>query len=94
MKGEVKHEQYYNQFVSRAMLDHLKATLKDKIQNSEHSSFNDIPIRIWDRMPNSLLPLRAMYKLNRGASLADKVCAYKAAARIIRDEYKRDQERQ
>lgn len=89
MEGKVKHEQYYSQFVTRGMLDYLKATLKTKIELSEDPSFNDIPLKIWDRMPSSLLPFKAFYKLNRGVSPADKVCAFKAAARIIKSESRR-----
>ena len=88
MKGEVDHQTYYAQF-GQHLVDLVKQVIGEKrVKASEDEHFNDIDLKRWDRMHQSVLMLvgRRLGEANGtgGVSLSDTVCSAKAAARIIR----------
>lgn len=86
MSGKCNHEQFYNQFVTpetRQIV--LRFIGINALINSKDNYFNDIPLRIWDR-----LPFRDMTRCGSSLmslSLAENVCIYKRTAGILKEEY-------
>ena len=89
MNKEISHNEYYGQFATSGVIDLVRAAIgEDKIKNSTDESFNDIPLRQWDNLNNSIRMIcgRSIADANGtgGISLSDTVCVAKAAARKIR----------
>lgn len=86
MKNEVDHSTYFGQFVNDDILNLFSESILLKIENSEDSHFNDIPLATWDSlgmyMPKSVR--RMMLDTGEGLSIASHVCILKAAARSLR----------
>ena len=90
MSNEVTHAEYYNQFVIDLIPLVRGAIGEDRIKASRDPYFNDIPLRRWDFLA-ALIPAETQRKIaeangSGGISLSDKVCALKAAARLIKEE--------
>jgi hypothetical protein len=86
---EVSHDEYYGQFVT-PQVEALLHSKRDRIARSTDPHFNDISLRWWDQISDSLPgeTCRAICAANEsgGLSLSDRVCVLKAAARKIREE--------
>jgi hypothetical protein len=89
MNKEATHAEYYAQFGQ-----HLTGLVsrwigRDRILASTDEHFNDIPLKEWDAMAESvrLTVGRSLAEANGtgGISLSDCVCSLKSAARIIKD---------
>lgn len=84
--------QYYSQFVTPYVTEVVRTYIgEDIIRASKDVHFNDIPIKLWDK----LVPLvrhgiaSKNEKLNgtRAVSVCECVCTLKTAAHIIRDSF-------
>lgn len=84
--------QYYSQFVTPYVKELVRARIgEDRIRASKDVHFNDIPIKLWDK----LVPLvrhgiaRKNEELNGTLVVSECECVYtlKTAARIIRDSF-------
>lgn len=84
--------QYYSQFVTPYMKELVRARIgEDRIRASKDVHFNDIPIKLWDK----LVPLvrhgiaRKNEDINgtRCVSMCECVCMMKTAAHIIRNSF-------
>ncbi len=94
MDGNCDHDTYYAQFVTADMLSYVAIVIgKDKIIASTDKHFNDIPLRHWDSLANSMhngwgLLAKSNASTTRdnipNISLSDKVSALKEAARQIK----------
>lgn len=74
LDGLCTHREYYGQFVTSYIRGVVLSNIgKDKIKKSADEHFNDIPLKLWDRLP-----------LGRSGSLSQKVCIAKEAARQIK----------
>lgn len=83
---------YYSQFVTPYVKELVRARIgEDRIRASKDVHFNDIPIKLWDK----LVPLvrhgiaSKNEKLNgmRAVSVCECVCTLKTAAHIIRNSF-------
>lgn len=83
---------YYSQFVTPYVKELVRARIgEDRIRASKDAHFNDIPLKLWDK----LVPLvrhgiaRKNEELNRtlAVSECECVCTLKAAAHIIRNSF-------
>lgn len=83
---------YYSQFVTPYVTEVVRTYIgEDIIRASKDVHFNDIPIKLWDK----LVPLvrhgiaSKNEKLNgtRAVSVCECVCTLKTAAHIIRDSF-------
>ena len=86
MAGRCSHERYYAQFitdVTRSAL--LWAIPAERIIASTDAHFNDIPLRLWDELPNYVSG-RRMEAAGDFPTPAGKVCVYKTLAKQIRRE--------
>jgi len=89
---ECTYREYYAQFVAedikRAVATHIGL---ERIKNSKCEHFNNIPLKVWDRM--SMWPgmkSRVSHVNNKVGvgnvwSLSDGVCMLKVAAQMIRE---------
>lgn len=87
MKGECTHNEYYDQFVTKGVINLVKSIGEDRIKKSTDEHFNDIPLKEWDGLHRYILGMagRSIAEAsNGGVSLSDTVCVAKAAARRIR----------
>jgi hypothetical protein len=84
--------QYYSQFVTPYVTEVVRTYIgEDIIRASKDVHFNDIPIKLWDK----IVPLvrhgiaSKNEKLNgmRAVSVCECVCTLKTAAHIIRDSF-------
>ena len=80
------HRAYYAQFVTPAHFSRLKS-LTDRIKCSRDPHFNDIELRIWDRLavPVPAESARIMGECGDFPTLAGAVCILKEAAQQIRE---------
>jgi len=88
MDRKVTHQEYYFQF-GKHLIDYVQSIIgKDRIINSTDPHFNDIPLKLWDDMEDSIRMMvgRKIGEANGtgGLSLSDTVCAAKSAAKHIR----------
>lgn len=89
LNGECSHEQYYNQFITPYLLDHVKrsigiAAIKKALTINEN--LNSIPLERWDGLAISAknsTTQEAMRKAGDYPTLAGYVCLLKAAARQL-----------
>ena len=84
------HRRYYGQFVTPEIRSFVETMIGRRvILSSQDEHFNDIPLRVWDRLPcgwESIRILKARVDPGFGVSIADAVCIYKEAARQIRED--------
>ena len=86
------HIMYFGQFVD----DRVKRIVKkrigiERILMSKDKHLNDIPLKEWDMLENSIksICLRRFTAISgQGMSLSDCVCIAKEAARQLKDSYK------
>lgn len=90
LDGKVSHDDYYNQFVTKEVIEIVKRDLGvDTIKASNDPHFNDIPLKLWDRyyQLNSFPGINEKLKqAGDFPSNAGIVCIAKAAARMIKGE--------
>lgn len=89
MAKKCSHDEYYGQF-GKHLISLVSRTIGvDKIKASTDPHFNDIPLQQWDNLAPAvhLTVGRMLSEANGsgGISLADCVCAAKAAAKIIKE---------
>lgn len=91
LDGKCTHEQYYAQFLTEGLIEHVKGFIGEKeIKESIDEHFNDIKLPRWDSCANSIRQFpygvgEKMKKLGDYPTLAGWVCVCKAAARIIKE---------
>jgi hypothetical protein len=84
---------YYQQFVTIEILDSVASCVGlNKIKKSKVSSFNDIPLKIWDDIALKTIGYFKMKTLSEALheageifSLSTLVCIYKEAATILKE---------
>lgn len=98
MANLISHQEYYGQFVNDAVKGVVARTIGvDVIRASRDPHFNDIALRRWDAITDSVRHAidATAWKHAQDTysdrtkfywSLSDSVCIAKAAARIIQDE--------
>lgn len=92
----VSFDEYYAQFDRDGVLSNtLRHSLRSAIAASKDPvNFSDIPLARWDMLPHPESVGRLISQANGGkpgfitTSLSDWVCAYKVAARKLRQEQK------
>ena len=88
MAGEATHQEYYDPFVTEAVVASVKNRFGKALLTSRDPYFNDIPLTQWDQIAMQLRPVldRRISEANGsgGVSLSDLVCTVKAAARRIK----------
>ncbi len=81
MNSELNHQEFYSWLANKIgiTIEDLTVTT-DKLLKSKDPSFNDIPLRQWDKMDSFVR--RAAYAAGmKSWSLSDTVCTTKAVAR-------------
>lgn len=88
LAGEFTHKEYYGQFLELCRGTLLASIPLSTLKHSTCVHLNDIALKRWDRLYVDAALGRALTAANEsiGYSLSDKVCAYKTAAAIIREE--------
>jgi len=90
MNRLVSHDDYYDQFVNAVVVDMVSRRIgAERVKASADPHFNDIPLREWDRLADTLINSNAARLVCQatgwnGTTLAERVCVLKAAARRIR----------
>lgn len=88
MNKEVTYHEYYGQFVTDAIKDRVvNAIGLARIVGSTDEHFNDIPLKEWDALHDTIVLLagRHIAAANGGGlSLSDTGCVAKTAARQVR----------
>jgi len=80
------HRQYYGQFVTEQHKSLVLNRIADiqKLKASKDSSFNDIPLVLWDRIAaQSICPSERMRSVGDFPTLSGGVCILKEAARQL-----------
>jgi len=84
MANKCSHQEYYIQFSNPSRVNIVINSIGcDEILNSKDESFNDIPLVLWDRLPE-LVNARELNELGEINSFSTKVCVAKSIARTIR----------
>jgi|TARA_Y100000034_G_C6899489_1_gene415474 hypothetical protein len=87
IKGQVSHQDYYLHVAERSGITAsvFNGRMKRMIANSTDENLNDVPLKLWDSLANSI----SIYELNdtgeKSVSLSAKVCALKALARSYKE---------
>jgi len=83
---EAAHRAYYAQFVTPAHFSRLK-NLTVSIKTSKDPHFNDIDLRVWDRLslPVPMESNTLLHKCGDYPTLCGAVCILKEAAQQIRE---------
>lgn len=88
LNGDFTHQEYYGQWAKTLSSQFGKTTLK-RIKESTDPHFNDI---LWDLHHNWVISVIGSQireaNGNRRISRSDTVCAMKAAAHFVRDNYR------
>lgn len=86
------HRNYYAQFVTENIKNHVREVLGENIKISTNKHFNDIPLQLWYNIcPQYRSHVASVNKRLTGTayySEADAVCMLKEAADQIREEAK------
>jgi hypothetical protein len=85
-KQQAAHRAYYAQFVTPAHFTRLKS-LADRIKASKDRHFNNIDLKVWDRLslPIPMESNSLLLKCGDFPTLAGAVCILKEAAQQIRE---------
>lgn len=85
--GTASHAEYFRQFVNEPILKLVASTIGiDAIKNSKDEHLNDIPLKKWDLIENSVRRLtdsKLLKETGEGWSSCTSVCIAKQAARIL-----------
>ena len=84
MSDKCTHKEYYSQFVTQDIKDHVIRALHQSIAASKDSNFNDIPLDTWDRIGAFSVQSAEFKKLGDFRTAAGVVCVLKEAARQIK----------
>lgn len=80
--GKAAHRKYFGQFVTAGTVATVvRAIGKEKLLASTNEHFNDIPLRLWDRLTPRLSGSEGFAKAGDYYTLANGVCLAKEAAR-------------
>ena len=88
MGKECSHSEYYGQFItSAARLIVINTIGRERILASDDPHFNDIPLRLWDRLS---FPIKNMKEAGDYLTLAGGVCIAKEVARQYKESKSND----
>lgn len=85
--GNATHREYYAQFVNEQTIAFVVRRIgASEIRESTDPHMNDIPLRLWDNLAGSLLPMATTFKSTGDCpSLSGYVCIAKEAARQFKE---------
>lgn len=84
LNGDCTHREYYAQFVTQQAIDTVSRLIgKQRILNSTHEAFADIPLSEWDALPHFLGIGHIFEQVGDSLTLSGYVCVYKEAARQL-----------
>ena len=82
LDNECTHREYFAQFTPKGWPSHVASIIgSERILKSKDPHFNDIPLKLWDAIPNPRGSGEAMRALDDYPTLASAVCISKEAAR-------------